>query len=149
MGQIFDHREVEMGLRRLARTFSESVGERWRYSVGILPDLGYPVTPMLAHMLWRGRSMGQIFDHRETEMGLCQLARTVSESVEERWRDGVGSLPDLGYPVTPMLAHTVRATDFGFSTLKDSYRRTSSKSDRNTCRSRADMLSILDTTWSA
>ena len=70
---------------------------------GHFADLGYPVTPMLAHMLWRGRSMGQIFDHRETEMGLCQLARTVSESVEERWRDGVGSLPDLGYPVTPML----------------------------------------------
>ena len=40
MGQIFDHRETEMGLRRLARTFSESVGERWRYSAGILPTFG-------------------------------------------------------------------------------------------------------------
>ena len=59
---------------------------------GHFAGLGYPVTPMLAHMLWRGRSMGQIFDHRETEMGLCQLARTVSESVEERWRDGAGRL---------------------------------------------------------
>ena len=77
-------------------------------------DLGSPVTPMLAHMLWRGRSMGQIFDHRETEMGLCQLARTVSESVEERWRDGVGSLPDLGYPVmlAHMLGRAVDGTDF-------------------------------------
>jgi len=40
-------------------------------------------------------------------MGLCRLPRTVCESVGERWRDGSGSLLILGYPVTPMLAHTL------------------------------------------
>ena len=40
--------------------------------------------------------MRQIFDHRETDMGLCRLARTVGESVGERWRDGASSLPALG-----------------------------------------------------
>ncbi len=38
-------------------------------------------------------------------MGLCRLPRTVGERVAERWRDGAGSLPTLGYPVTKMLAH--------------------------------------------
>jgi hypothetical protein len=49
--------------------------------------------------------MVPIFDHRETVMGLCRLARTVCERVGERWRDGAGRLPILGYPVTKMLAH--------------------------------------------
>jgi hypothetical protein len=57
------------------------------------------------HTCWRGRSRRPIFDHRETVMGLCRLPRTVCERVRERWRDGVGSLPTLGYPVTKMLAH--------------------------------------------
>jgi hypothetical protein len=39
-------------------------------------------------------------------MGLCRLPRTVCERVGQRWRDGAGSLPILGYPVTKMLAHT-------------------------------------------
>jgi hypothetical protein len=55
MGQIFDNRETVMGLRRLARTFRESVGERWRDG-GQFVDPGYPRsghTPMLAHMLAR------------------------------------------------------------------------------------------------
>ena len=77
---------------------------------GHFAGLGYPVTPMLAHMLWRGRSMGQIFDHRETEMGLCQLARTVSESVEERWRDGVGSLLTIGFRSLRCFAHNATCT---------------------------------------
>jgi hypothetical protein len=68
------------------------------------------------HTCWRGRSRRPIFDHRETVMGLCRLARTVCERVGERWRDGVGSLPNLGYPVTKMLAHmlarAVEAADF-------------------------------------
>ncbi len=63
--------------------------------------------------------MGPIFDCRETVMGLCRLPRTVGESVAERWRDGSGSLPTLGYPVTKMLGHTlartVDAADFRLS----------------------------------
>jgi hypothetical protein len=59
--------------------------------------------------------MGQIFDNRGTAMGLCRLARTVRESVGERWRDGA-QIADPGYPVTPMLApmlaRKVDATDF-------------------------------------
>jgi len=42
------------------------------------------------HTCLRGRSMVPIFDHRETVMGLCRLARTVCERVGERWRDGAG-----------------------------------------------------------
>jgi hypothetical protein len=42
-----------MGLCRLPRTVCESVGERWRDGSGSLLILGYPVTPMLAHMLAR------------------------------------------------------------------------------------------------
>ncbi len=52
-------------------------------------------------------------------MGLCRLPRTVGERVGERWRDGAGSLPTLGYPVTKMLAHmlarAVDAADFRLS----------------------------------
>ena len=45
-------------------------------------------------------------------MGLCRLPRKVCESMGERWRDGAGSLPILGYPVTKMLAHKlVRVVD--------------------------------------
>ena len=57
------------------------------------------------HACWRGRSMGPIFDHREAAAGVSGRPRTVCESAGERWRDGAGRLPDLGYPVTPMLAH--------------------------------------------
>ena len=63
--------------------------------------------------------MRPIFDCRETVMGLCRLPRTVCERVRERWRDGAGSLPTLGYPVTKMLAHmlarAVDAADFRLS----------------------------------
>jgi hypothetical protein len=64
------------------------------------------------HTCWRGRSRRSIFDHRETVMGLCRLARTVCEHVRERWRYGAGSLLILGYPATPMYAHMLaRAVD--------------------------------------
>ncbi len=46
-----------------------------------------------------------VFDCRETVMGLCRLPHTVGERVAERCRDGAGSLPILGSPVTKMLAH--------------------------------------------
>jgi hypothetical protein len=62
------------------------------------------------HACWRGRSIGPIFDHREAAVGVCRLPRTVCESAGERWRDGAGRLPDLGYPVTPMLCMHGRAT---------------------------------------
>jgi hypothetical protein len=42
-----------MGLCRLPRTVCERVGERWRDGAGSLLILGYPVIPMLAHMLAR------------------------------------------------------------------------------------------------
>jgi hypothetical protein len=48
------------------------------------------------HTHWRGRSMRQIFDHRETVMGLRRLARAVCESVRARRRDGAGSLLTFG-----------------------------------------------------
>ena len=147
MGQIFDCREAEVGLCPWPRTVCESVGERWSDEAGCLPTLGLRSHRCL-HACWRGRSMGQIFEHREAAASVSRLPRTVGVSVGQRWDDGVGSLPTLGLRHTDACTH-VGATDFGFSTLKDSYRRTSSKCDRNTCRSRADMLSILDTTWSA
>ena len=50
---IFDSRETVMGLCRLPRTVCERVGERWRDGAGSLLILGYPVIPMLAHMLAR------------------------------------------------------------------------------------------------
>jgi hypothetical protein len=161
-------------LSRLPRTVCESVGERWRDGAGSLPDLRYPVTPMLAHMLaravdgtdfrasrsgggsergcraqparvwesdgataravcrtlgirshrclhtcWRGRSMGQIFEHREAVTGVSRLPRTVCESVGERWRDGAGSLPTLGIRVTQdACTHVGLVGDDRFSTIE-------------------------------
>jgi hypothetical protein len=58
---------------------------------GPLAYLGYPVTPMLAHMLARGGGRGRFFDHRETAAGVCPWPRTVCESVGRRRRDGAGS----------------------------------------------------------
>ena len=52
-------------------------------------------------------------------MGLFRLPRKVCERVGQRWRDGAGRLPILGYPVTKMLAHmlvwAVDAADFRLS----------------------------------
>ena len=71
------------------------------------------------HACWHGKFTCPIFDCRETVMGLCRLPRTVCESIGQRWRDGAGSLPILGYPVTKMLAHTLAwagdAADFRLS----------------------------------
>jgi len=36
-----------------------------------LADPGYPVTHRCLHACWRGRSMGQIFDHRQNGDGGC------------------------------------------------------------------------------
>ena len=58
---------------------------------GPLAYRGYPVTPMLAHMLARGGGRGRFFDHRETAAGVCPWPRTVCESVGRRRRDGAGS----------------------------------------------------------
>ena len=75
------------------------------------------------HTCWRGRSTRSIFGHRETVMGLCRLPRTVFGRLGKRWRDGAGSLPILGYPVTRMLAHmlarAVDAVDFRPSRIGD------------------------------
>ena len=77
------------------RTACESVGGRSRDGAGSLPTLEIRSQSCL-HTCWRGRSTRPIFDHRETVMGLCRLARTVCEHVRERWRDGAGSLPTFG-----------------------------------------------------
>ncbi len=62
---------------------------------GQFADLRYPVIPTLS-TCFRGRTMGQILDRRETVKGLCRLARPVCESVGGRRRDGTGSLPTFG-----------------------------------------------------
>jgi hypothetical protein len=72
---------------------------------GQFADLRYPVTPMLARMLARAVD-GQIFDHRETVMGLRRLARAVCESVGSAMARRRRQFADLGYPVTKMLACT-------------------------------------------
>ncbi len=56
------------GLRWLARTVGESLGDRWCNGAGILPTLGIRSHPCL-HTRWRGRSMVQTFDLRETRNG--------------------------------------------------------------------------------
>jgi hypothetical protein len=104
MGQIFNHRDTVKGLHRLARTVCESVGERWRDGAGSLLTFGIQSHRCL-HPGLRGRSMGQIFNHRETVMGLCRQACTVCESVGGRWRDGAGSLPTFGTQSYRRLAH--------------------------------------------
>ena len=50
-------------------------------------------------------------------MGLCWLPRKVCESMGERWRDGAGSLPILGFnPMhARMLAREVYVADFRLS----------------------------------
>jgi hypothetical protein len=96
MRPIFDCRETAMELCRLPSTVCERVGERWRDGAMQFCDLGYPVTKMLAHTRWRGRSMRPIFDCRETAMELCRLPSTVCERVGERWRDGAMQFCDLG-----------------------------------------------------
>ena len=95
MRQIFDHRETVMGLRRLARAVCESVRARRRDGAGSLLTLGIRSLRCL-HTHWRGRSMRQIFDHRETVMGLRRLARAVCQGVRARRRDGEGSLLTFG-----------------------------------------------------
>ena len=110
MGQIFEHREAAAGVRRLPRTVGENVGERWRDGAdsAVCRPLGLRSHGCL-HTCWGGRSMGQIFDHRETVMGQCRLSRTVLESVGERWRDGAGSSPTLG--INHKVASSLRGTD--------------------------------------
>ena len=81
-GQIFDHPETVMGLRRLARAVCEGVRARLHDGAGSLLTLGIRSCRCL-HTNWRGRSMTQIFDHRETA-GVWRLPRTLCESVGER-----------------------------------------------------------------
>jgi hypothetical protein len=82
-------------LCRLARAVCESVRARRRDGAGSLLTLGIRSLRCL-HTHWRGRSMRQIFDHRETVMGLRRLARAVCERVRARRRDGAGSLLTFG-----------------------------------------------------
>jgi hypothetical protein len=89
---------VRPGMRRARdqRTGVVHLQRRWRDGAGSLPTFG-----ILPHRRFRpcrcGRTMGRILDHRGTVKGLHRLARKVSESVGERWRDGVGSLLTIGF----------------------------------------------------
>ena len=80
---------------RLARAVCESVRARRRDGEGSLLTLGIRSLRCL-HTHWRGRSMRQIFDHRETVMGLRRLARAVCQGVRARRRDGEGRLLTFG-----------------------------------------------------
>jgi hypothetical protein len=83
--------------------------------VRLLPDLGYPVTPMLALFAWA---------HDATDFepsingvgGACASRRSVWGSSRERWRGGAGRLPDLRISapsvVACILAWARDATDF-------------------------------------
>ena len=72
---------------------------RWRDGAGSLLTLGIRSCRCL-HTNWRGRSMTQIFDHRETA-GVWRLPRTLCESVGERYCDGAGSFLTLGSSTAP------------------------------------------------
>ena len=72
-GQILDHPETVMGMRRLARAVCEGVTARWRDGAGRLLTLGIRSLRCL-HTHWRGRSMGGRRD------GLL--------SIEKQWWDG-------------------------------------------------------------
>jgi hypothetical protein len=69
VGQIFDHRETVMGAALAgAHSLRESRGAMARRRRQFA-DLGYCRSHRWLHTCWCGRSMGQIFDHRETVMG--------------------------------------------------------------------------------
>ena len=108
MRQIFDHRETEMGLRRLARAVCEGVRARWR---GQFAYIGYPVMPMLAHKLARAVDETDFRPSRNGDgaepAGACSLRGCESAMARRH-----GQFAYIGYPVTKMLAHTLaRAVD--------------------------------------
>ena len=100
-----------MGLCRLPRTGCERVGERWRDGAGSLLILGYPATPMYAHMLARAVDAADFRPSRNGDgtvpagahsLRACQGAMAVRR----------GQFADLRYPATPTLAHMLtRAVD--------------------------------------
>ena len=118
----FCHREQVLGLCRCRRTVCAEVGNRWRDGAASLLTMGFNHTDACT-TCWHGKLTCPILDCLETVMGLCRLPRTVCESVGQRWCDGAGRLPILGYPVTKMLAHTlvwaVDAADFRLSRNDD------------------------------
>ena len=77
-----------------------SAGERWRDGAGGLPTLGIRSRRCL-RTCWRGRSTGQIFEHREAAAGVSRLPRTACVSAGERWRDGAGGLQTCEIRYTP------------------------------------------------
>jgi len=99
-----DHRDAAVGLSRLSRAVCENVGERWRDGAGSLPDLGYRVTPMLAHKWTRAGGGADFGPSRNGDGTVPAVAHGLRdcEGVMARRR---GQFADLGYPVTPMLAH--------------------------------------------
>jgi hypothetical protein len=98
-----------------------------------------------------GRRRDRFFDHRATAAATAPVGShsrgRVSESngamAQAVCRPWVSGRTDA------CTAHKVRATDFGLSTFEDGDCRMSSKCDRDTCGSTSDMLSVLETSWSA
>ena len=93
------------------------VGERWHNGAGSLPDLRYPVTPMLAHMLARAVDGTDFRASRSgggSEAAAAHSRRECGRAMARRRRQR--SLPTFGSPVTRMLAHmlarAVDGTDF-------------------------------------
>ena len=93
-------------MSRPPRTACESVGERWRDGAGSLPDLGHPVTPMLACMLAWAVDRTDFRPSRSGGGSVPAAAHSLRECRRAMARRR-GQLADLGYPVTPVLAHMV------------------------------------------
>jgi hypothetical protein len=83
---------------------------------GQFADLGYPVTPMLAHKWTRAYDGADFGPSRNGDGTVPAVARSLREYGRAMARRR-GQFADLGYPVTPMLARklaqVVGATDFG------------------------------------
>jgi hypothetical protein len=108
---------VARGPRVWESPVCESVRERWRDGVGRLPDRGWRVPPVLRGIrVGAGGRRANVGTIRDKDAGGSRRPRAVCESVRERWRDGVGRLPDLGWRVTVratnMFALVARGTHF-------------------------------------
>jgi hypothetical protein len=87
VGQILDHRETAMGLCRLSRAVCESVGERRRKLAQVVGATDF----------------GPSRNGDGTEPAAARRLRECGRATARR----LGQLADLGYPVTPMVAHMI------------------------------------------
>jgi hypothetical protein len=102
---------------------------------------------MLAHMRGRARAVGAAdFSTTEKRGRDCARGRALSKRESESiFAATADSLPTRGIWSHRWLHNTLGQSDgFLIFDTYDGYHRMSNKCDRNTCRSRADMLSILN-----